>query len=151
MVEAYARKIPLTGYSIFTDYIILDIQGNLVIKKGYAWDGATLFPDLEVVKRGSLVHDALCQLLRSGLLHSEQLNLVNSIFVGLVREDIAFMGYGQGFYHTLPDLLLTALTAIGEQARGYDNPVKTAPALINKQNSITKELMSCVLSMREYL
>ena len=151
LTETFGINIPLYHQSITTSFIVLDPKGNLVLKEGYAWDGATFFPDLEVVKRGSLVHDALCQLLRLGSLHSGQLNLINSIFVDLVREDVAFMGYTQGFYHTLPDLLLTALTAIGERARGYDNPVKIAPALTNKQNNITKELLSCVLSMREYL
>ena len=81
LAETFGINIPLYHQSITTPFIILDPRGNLVVKEGYAWDGATLFPDLEVVKRGSLVHDALCQLLRLGLLHSEQLNLINSIFV----------------------------------------------------------------------
>jgi len=50
---------------IKTDYITLDIEGNLVVKAGYAWDGASgPVPDTNKVLRASLVHDALYQLMR---------------------------------------------------------------------------------------
>ena len=62
--------------TITSNFIILYPTGILVIKKGYAWDfasGPTI--DTENCKRGSLVHDALYQLLREGdlveAMHSE--------------------------------------------------------------------------------
>lgn len=39
---------------------------RLNIRNGYEWDGATYFPDFKWVLRASLVHDALCQLLKDG-------------------------------------------------------------------------------------
>lgn len=66
--ETYAISTGIVGFSIYTDFLILDIKGNLVIKKGYAWDGATGFPDIEVVMEPSLVHDAGYQLIRLGLM-----------------------------------------------------------------------------------
>lgn len=54
---------------IKTEYIWLDEEGFLVVKKGYAWDGASgPTIDTKSSMRGSLVHDALYQLMRMGLL-----------------------------------------------------------------------------------
>lgn len=52
---------------IETDYISLSTRGFLRIKKGYAWDGAS-GPTIDTKDsiRGSLVHDALYQLMRLG-------------------------------------------------------------------------------------
>lgn len=58
-----------------TDYIFLD-NGDLTIKKGYVWDGSTI--PLKFITRffwysdefsmtASLVHDALLELMRKGL------------------------------------------------------------------------------------
>lgn len=50
---------------IQTDYIDLDSAGLLTIRKGYAWDGPS-GPTVDTLTfmRGSLVHDALYQLMR---------------------------------------------------------------------------------------
>ncbi len=54
-----------------TDFIDLSASGLLTVKKGYAWDGASgPARDTKSIMRGSLVHDALYQLLRHG--HIEQ-------------------------------------------------------------------------------
>ena len=56
---------------IVTDYLLLH-EGNLIIKKGYAWDGPSgPTIDTKNFMRGSLVHDALYQLMRMGLLSSK--------------------------------------------------------------------------------
>lgn len=58
---------------IQTEYITLipteDFRSKLIIRKGYAWDGAS-GPgiDTKTNMRGALIHDALYQLMRSGLL-----------------------------------------------------------------------------------
>jgi len=51
--------------AISTEYINLDIKGNLTMKRGYAWDGPS-GPTFDTLtfRRGSLVHDALYQLMR---------------------------------------------------------------------------------------
>ena len=55
--------------NITTDFIDLDKNGILTIKKGYAWDGASgIAIDTCNFMRGSLVHDALYQLMRNDLI-----------------------------------------------------------------------------------
>lgn len=51
------------------DYACLHLDGLLIIKKGYAWDGPS-GPTIDTPSfmRGSLVHDAFYQLMREGLL-----------------------------------------------------------------------------------
>jgi hypothetical protein len=52
-----------------TDYIVLTDDAWLAIKKGYAWDGPSgPTIDTKNFMRGSLVHDALYQLIRSSKL-----------------------------------------------------------------------------------
>ena len=50
-------------------FLALSVEGKLTIKEGYAWDGPS-GPTLDTLNfmRGSLVHDALYQLMREGLL-----------------------------------------------------------------------------------
>ena len=55
---------------IITEYIELDVNGGLTIKTGYAWDGPSgPTIDTKTFMRGSLVHDALYQLMRQGKLN----------------------------------------------------------------------------------
>ena len=62
-----------TGFTppnnIETEFISLNIDGALRLKNYYAWDGASgpCF-DTPRIMKGSLVHDALYQLMRLGLL-----------------------------------------------------------------------------------
>ena len=54
-------------------FINLDTDGALVIKGGYAWDGPSgPTIDTKNFMRGSLVHDALYQIMRLELLSKEQ-------------------------------------------------------------------------------
>ena len=57
---------------INTPFIQLSLDGVMVVKRGYAWDGATFFPDFDWIIRGSMVHDALLQLMREGLLPQDK-------------------------------------------------------------------------------
>jgi len=52
-----------------TDFLLMTRGGILTISKGYAWDGPS-GPAIDTPNfmRGSLVHDALYQLMREGLL-----------------------------------------------------------------------------------
>ena len=58
---------------IVTDYMELTTDGRLAIKKGYAWDGPSgPTIDTSAFMRGSLVHDALYQLMRQGLVGKDK-------------------------------------------------------------------------------
>ena len=70
--EAYVLPIeiyPTTPIDI--EYIKLGSEGTLAISKGYAWDGPS-GPTIDTLTfmRGSLVHDALYQLMRDGYLEN---------------------------------------------------------------------------------
>jgi hypothetical protein len=65
LTESYDLLIGIKGYEINNNYIKLDTEGNLEISKNYAWDGPS-GPTIDTLNfmRGSLVHDALYQLIR---------------------------------------------------------------------------------------
>jgi hypothetical protein len=72
LAKTYSIKIDILDRDIETDYIKLNVDGVLTIKKGYAWDGPSgPTIDTHTFMRGSLVHDALYQLIREGYLDHE--------------------------------------------------------------------------------
>ena len=59
--------------AIHTEYISLEVNGELTLKEGYAWDGPSgPTIDTRSFMRGSLVHDALYQLMRESRLPNEE-------------------------------------------------------------------------------
>lgn len=74
LAEGYRGKVSVTpAEPINTEFIKLGTDGTLVIKRGYAWDGPS-GPTIDTrnFMRGSLVHDALYQLMRDAGLSKEQ-------------------------------------------------------------------------------
>lgn len=74
---------------IRTPYIRLDIDGMLTVCEGYAWDGPSgPTVDTKNFMRGSLVHDALYQLMRERHLDPEKLrNAADLILQTICLED----------------------------------------------------------------
>lgn len=67
--EDYSVRTKIFGQRIETAYLNLKPNGLLTIKAGYCWDGASgPMLDTSSIMRGSLIHDALYQLLRLELL-----------------------------------------------------------------------------------
>lgn len=74
LVMAYSLKVAIIPEQVVkTDFVTLDVDGTLTIKKGYAWDGPS-GPTIDTTNfmRGSLVHDALYQLMRDAGLSEKQ-------------------------------------------------------------------------------
>ena len=73
---------------IGTKYISLTQDGVLIVKHGYAWDGPS-GPTIATKNfmRGSLVHDALYQLLRMKLLPQNSRQGADSELHRICRED----------------------------------------------------------------
>jgi hypothetical protein len=72
LAEAYQCEVVLMpDNNISTPFICLSDSGLLTIHAGYAWDGPSgpTF-DTKTFMRGSLIHDALYQLMRGGSLSS---------------------------------------------------------------------------------
>lgn len=88
--ETYTDVIEIKPSSrIDTDYIKLDIDGKLTIMKGYAWDGPS-GPTIDILNfmRGSLVHDALYQLMRENHLdHNSHREAADRILQRICKED----------------------------------------------------------------
>jgi hypothetical protein len=73
---------------IETDFIDLDEEGVLTMKAGYAWDGPSgPTIDTKSFMRGSLVHDALYQLMRNGYLPSSCREDADQELHRICRED----------------------------------------------------------------
>ena len=68
------------------DYVALR-NGKLLIGGGYAWDGPTWAIDTENFMRGSLIHDALYQLMREGQLDSSYRKQADVLLYHTCRED----------------------------------------------------------------
>ncbi len=107
--------------AIKTDYIILTKDGELTIKAGYAWDGPSgISIDTSNFMRGSLVHDALYQLMREG--HIDRFvwhNIANKILRRICEED------GMSKIRAL--WVYEAVNMFGDP---YTDPAKDNPILI---------------------
>ncbi len=88
LVDNYRDYIDIYNYSIKTEYIELNKVGRIIIKKGYAWDGASgpTF-DTKNAMRPSLIHDASFQLFRMGKLPQSLIKKINDILYKHLRED----------------------------------------------------------------
>jgi len=70
------------------DFVHLTPTGFLVCKRGYAWDGASgPAIDTKNFLKGSLVHDALYQLIRLGILPNEFKPEADEILYEIVLGD----------------------------------------------------------------
>lgn len=69
-------------------FVSIDTQGILTISAGYAWDGASgPAIDTKNFMRGSLVHDALYQLIAIGILPPNQRQYADLMLKEIVLED----------------------------------------------------------------
>lgn len=74
--------------AISNEYLTLTSRGRLTIRKGYAWDGPS-GPAIDTPNfmRGSLVHDALYQLMREKLLDQKWRDEADSELRRICLED----------------------------------------------------------------
>ena len=83
-------KIPIVPKSnILTHFIELDTDGNLLVKRDYAWDGPSgPVKDSNENMRASLIHDALYQLMRQGELSQKTHRKgADQLFKDICKED----------------------------------------------------------------
>jgi hypothetical protein len=103
-------------------YLKLYPSGKLVIRKGYAWDGPSgpTF-DTKSFMRGSLVHDALYQLIRQKYLHPRWRKMADEELIRLCKADGMSWARQQWVY--------AALRAFGGAAASPKNkkPILVAP------------------------
>jgi len=95
--------LPVRTREIDTDYIWLGDANLLIIKKGYAWDGPSgPTIDTKDFMRGSLVHDALYQLIRGNHLDKNEYRvLADKELYRICREDGMSWVRANVVYYTL--------------------------------------------------
>jgi hypothetical protein len=73
---------------IITNFILLGATGKITIRSGYAWDGPS-GPTIDTKNflRGSLVHDALYQLIREKLLTQEDKEVADKLLRDICLKD----------------------------------------------------------------
>jgi hypothetical protein len=107
---------------VLTRFLMLDPFGLLTIRAGYAWDGAS-GPTIDTSDsmRGSLVHDALYQLMRERLIGQEWREHADDLLRTILLED--------GMLHMRAQLWHTAVRLAGGPAAdpSNDHPVLFAP------------------------
>jgi hypothetical protein len=89
LAEDYTLPIPIDAErTVDTGLIRLDTYGILTIRKDYAWDGPSgpTF-DSKCGMRGSLVHDALYQLMRQELIGLSHRPAADELFYKILLAD----------------------------------------------------------------
>ncbi len=67
--------------------VTLCANGWLHITAGYAWDGASCAVDTQSFMRGSLIHDALYELMRKGKLPASCKSRADEVLVEICKAD----------------------------------------------------------------
>ena len=120
LTETYTVEIGIKpDKAIVTDFISLSTDGFLRMFKGYAWDGVTCWRDTKKLLRGSLVHDALYQLIRLKFLPEEARRQADEELKKIVCEDKTSIIFGKCMYH--------AVRLFGKKAATVSRTVFTAP------------------------
>ena len=89
LTEEYLHPTRIARYRIAqNDFIVLQTDGVLEIKEGYSWDGASgPAVDTTSIIRAALIHDALYQLIREGLLEKKHRKAADKILQQVSRQD----------------------------------------------------------------
>jgi len=90
LFDDYITQLPFkVSIDIITPFVTLSRSGALIIKEGYSWDGPSgpTF-DTDNFMRGSLVHDALYELMRANLLNHEIYRIkIDTVLFQMCLED----------------------------------------------------------------
>ncbi len=82
--------------SSYHDWIDIT-DGDMIIKKRYAWNGANFVPDTEATIKASLPHDAIYQLIKEGKLNSRYRKNGDRVFRRFLEEN--GMSYPTSLYY----------------------------------------------------
>lgn len=89
LAEEYVIETGIRPYdNVLTQFISLDTEGQLTIRSGYCWDGPSgPTADTPSSMRGSLVHDALYQLIRNVALPRSARDAADELLYRICVED----------------------------------------------------------------
>ena len=121
LAEDYSINVDVR-HPVETEFLVLLSDGDLLIKAGYAWDGPSgPTIDTKNFMRGSLVHDALYQLMREGHIPEDYREHADSMLREICREDGMTAMRAWWVYRGV------RFGGGSSAARGADRPVLTAP------------------------
>lgn len=123
LVEDHVESLPRAFHALsaHNDFIVLRL-GILCVERGYAWDGCSgPTRDDRTNMRAGLVHDALYQLLREGLLPATLRPEVDKLFHQHLRQDGMNRFRAQYYYWAVRAFGAKAASSEGKRA------VLTAP------------------------
>jgi len=102
------------------EFLIIKSEGTLIISKGYAWDGASgPAIDTKNFMRASLVHDAIYQLMRAGVIDKSHREKADKLMKKMCKED--------GMNSVRAWLCYQAVRKFGGSAINKKKAVKVAP------------------------
>lgn len=88
VMEDYCIQTEIEDHPRYTPFLVLVRDGLLCMGRGYAWDGASFLAiDTPSILRGSLVHDALYQLMREGHLPQSYRKYADKLLQEICLED----------------------------------------------------------------
>lgn len=122
LYEDNTVQTQVRGYDISTDFILLTPDGELTLRKGYAWDGAsgpTIDSDCAI--RGSLYHDGLYQLMREQLLPETIRKTADQLLRDICIEDGMWKIRAYSWYLAVRNFARDSCLPVN------DRPVCTAP------------------------
>jgi len=102
------------GEEVKTDYFTMTADGYVILVKGYAWNGASCFPDFDWIIRGSAIHDAGYQALRLGLIPRRYKVVFDSILGINCIEDRAIKIVAKAVHSAVVIFGVNALRASSE-------------------------------------
>ena len=123
LVRDYSVVVNIANETVNSEYIKLYPDGQLVIKKGYAWDGPSgPTVDTKDSMRGALIHDALYQCMRDyGLDRDKYKDVADTEFRKACQEDgMSWIRAGYMYYG------VKLFGSKSTKPEG-DYPIKTAP------------------------
>jgi hypothetical protein len=105
-------------------FIELSEEGVLTIRGGYAWDGASgPAINTKTIIRGSLLHDALYQLIRAGKLDKKYREKIDQLFRDICIEDGMWRIRANWVYFAVRKFASFAV----KKYSGAENKIHTAP------------------------
>ena len=85
--EDYEIQTDIIDYNIHSKYFALYPTGDLIIREGYAWDGASGAIDTKNFMRPSLVHDVFCQMINEGYLPQHEQIKADELLIELCQQN----------------------------------------------------------------
>jgi hypothetical protein len=76
---------PVKGFYIDAEYFTLCRDGDMHVKYGYTWDGATWAIDSESLVKPSCIHDIFCELINAGLLDKRYQKIVDEFLITKIK------------------------------------------------------------------